>query len=100
MADELWVTQREFDQLRGEVTRLDDHGTRGVGIVQQQLTDVIKDVLELKTEISSRFAEHQRQHEREENDRAANRRWLVGLGIAMLGAVGGLYPYLHAVSHH
>lgn len=98
MADE-YVTQREFDQLRSELIRIDDHGTRGIGTIQAQLTEVVKDVTELKGEVNSRFAEHQRQHERELADRAVNRRWGIGVAVAMLGAVGGLYPYLHVVAH-
>lgn len=99
MGDDTWVSQREFDQLRAEVTRIDDHGTRGIGTIQTQLTEVVKDVTELKSEVNSRFAEHQRQHEREQADRAVNRRWGIGLAVAVLAAVGGLYPYLHAIIH-
>ena len=93
MTDE-YATQRELDQLRQELIRIDDHGTRGVAVVQTQLTDVIKDVLELKSEINKRFEEHQRQHERDETTRSSNRRWTLGFGVAVLAAIGGLYPYL------
>lgn len=93
MTDE-YATRRELDQLRQELIRMDDHGTRGVSVVQAQLTDVIKDVLELKGEVNARFAEHQRHHERDEDSRAGNRRWALGFGVAILGAIGGLYPYL------
>lgn len=98
MADE-WVTQRELDQLRAEVIRIDDHGTRGVGTIQAQLTEVVKDVTELKGEMNSRFREHQQQHEREQSDRAVNRRWGIGLAVTLFAAVAGLYPYLHIVAH-
>lgn len=99
MADE-WVTQRELDQLRAEVIRIDDHGTRGVGTIQAQLTEVVKDVTELKGDMNSRFAEHQRQHEREQSDRAVNRRWGIGIAVALLGAIGGLYPlFLYVATH-
>lgn len=94
-----YVTQREFDQLRSELIRIDDHGTRGIGTIQAQLTEVVKDVTELKGEMNSRFREHQRQHEAEQADRASNRRWGIGLAVAILGAIGGLYPYLHIVTH-
>jgi hypothetical protein len=100
VADDVYATQREVDQLRAEIVRIDDHGTRGIGVVQTQLTDVIKDVTELKAEMNARFSSHQQQHDRDETARAANRRWAVGLAVAMLGAVGGLYPYLSAITHH
>lgn len=87
MAEE-WVTQRELDQLRAEVIRLDDHGPRGVGTLQTQLADM-----------NNRFREHQRQHEREQADRAVNRRWGISLAVIMLGAIGGLYPYFLAIAH-
>ncbi len=93
MTDE-FVTRREVDQLRQEIQRMDDHGTRGVTVVQTQLTDVIKDMVELKTEVNKRFEEHQRQHTRDEDSRSANRRWAWSFGIAVLAMLGGLYPYL------
>lgn len=98
MPDE-YATRRELDQLRQELIRMDDHGTRGVSVVQSQLTDVIKDVLELKSEVNKRFADHQRLHEREEDQRSANRRWALGFGVAILAAIGGLYPYLAHLHH-
>jgi hypothetical protein len=79
------------------MVRLDDHGSRGVGTVQAQLTDVIKDVTELKAEMNNRFTEHQRQHERDEDKRTTARRWSMGFAVAMIGAVGGLYPLVLAL---
>jgi hypothetical protein len=89
-----YATRRELDQLRQELIRMDDHGTRGVSVVQTQLTDVIKDMLELKGEMSKRFAEHQRLHEREEDQRSSNRKWALGFAVAVLGMLGGLYPFV------
>ncbi len=99
MPDEV-ATRRELDLLRAELMRLDDHGTRGVGVVQSQLTDVIKDVVELKSEMTSRFAEHSRLHERDEDRRIAGRRWSLAFAVAVIGAVGGLYPLVLAYHGH
>lgn len=98
MSDE-WATRREVDILRAEMSRMDDHGTRGVSVVQAQLVDVIKDVTELKTEISGRFAEHGRQHERDDDQRRSDRRWSLGFAVAIAGAVGGLYPVILHIHH-
>ena len=53
-----------------------------------------------QSRVARRISRHQRQHEREQADRAVNRRWGIGLAVAVLGAVGGLYPYLHVLAHH
>ncbi len=87
MAPDEPVSRREMDQLREDVHRLDDHGTRGVAAMQSQLTDVIKDILELKSEVSARFDAHQRVHERDEAQRVASRRWAVGTFLIALGIV-------------
>lgn len=83
MADE-WVSQREFDQLRADMHRMDDHGTRGISGVLAQLAEVIRDVAELKAETNSRFSEHQRQHDREADERASARRFTVTTTVAIL----------------
>src|SRR5215472_5899343 len=76
------ATRRELDLLRDEVKRIDDHGSRGVGVIQSQLTDLVKDMTELKSEVNTRFEGHQREHDRESRDRMAARRWLIGIGIS------------------
>lgn len=78
------ATRREMDQLREELRRIDDHGTRGVGVLQAQVTDLVKDVVELKADMNTRFQAHQRQHEVAERERRAGRRWLIGTVIAAL----------------
>lgn len=110
MPDE-YATQRELDQLAMRVHSIDEHGTRGVGIIQTQLTEVIKDqakaeaiidsrFTKLEADMNARFNAHQQQHETEKAERLAGRRWAFGFGVAALGSVGGLYPYLHAIAHH
>ena len=99
MSDEP-ASRREFDQLVTRVNLIDEHGTRGVGVIQVQLTEVVKDVAKLESEMTTRFTEHQRQHDTEQANRAANRRWAIGLAVALLAAIGGLYPYLHVITAH
>lgn len=101
------VSRGEFDLLKqmvsdqgGRLTAIDDHGTRGVGTVQVQLVDLTKDVVELKTDMNARFAAHEQVHEREAQQRRADRRWRIGMAIAALGSIGGLYGYLTLLLQH
>ena len=82
-------TRGEFDLLRQMVTAnqtrldtIDAAGTRGVGVVQAQLVEVVKDLTELKADVNKRFDAHQNVHEQDQRDRAAGRRWLIGTLIA------------------
>ena len=52
---------------------------------------------QFRTEVTMRFAEHQRQHEREEDHRISARRWSLGFAVAGLTAIAGLYPFVLAV---
>jgi hypothetical protein len=93
MPEEPYATRRELDQLRQDLTRLDDHGSRGVGAIQLQLTELVKDTTELKTDMSNRFAAHEVQHEKQERERVSGRRWLIGISVtalASIATVGGL----------
>ena len=84
LTEDLPASRREVDQLREELHRIDDHGTRGVTAMQVQVTDLIKDVLDLKSEMNNRFQKHQQQHEVAERERRAGRRWLLSTVIAAL----------------
>lgn len=90
MADEV-VTRGEFELLRQIVTAnqarlegIDSSGTKGVAVVQAQLTDLVKDVARLEAEVDKRLDEHLRVHVQDQRDRAAGRRWLAGTVIAVL----------------
>lgn len=74
------VTRGEFDLLKQIVAdnqmrllSIDEHGTRGVGIVQVQLNEVIKDLADLKLS-----------HEQEKQARRTTGKWLVGTIIAFM----------------
>ena len=93
-------TRGEFELLKQIVTAnqaridsIDNIGTRGVGVVQAQLVEVVKDLADLKADVNKRFDDHQRVHEQDTQERAAGRRWLIGTLIAavvMLVTILGL----------
>lgn len=72
-------TRRELDRIWSTVTRMDEHGTRGVVALQVQLTELIKDLSEFKVDINNRLMRT-----------AQARRWLIGLVVGMVGMIGGL----------
>ena len=57
---------------------IDAGGTRGIGVLQLQITELAKD-----------FAGHEKQHELAESRRVSARRWTVGAIIAAIAAVDG-----------
>ena len=97
------VSRPEFEMLRSSVTanahRLDaiDHGgTRGVAVVQIQLSDLAKDVARL----DSRMDKHEKEHLQEEAERKNSRRWLWTTAIGAVAAIGGLYALVLDVLSH
>lgn len=81
---EPYATRRELDQLTQRMNQFDEHGTRGVAVVQAQLSQVIRDVARLETDMTGRFAEHVRQHDREERKQLSSRRFTVATTVAIL----------------
>lgn len=84
-----YVTRTEFRDLANRVDWLDEHGTRGVGALQVQMSELIRDV----TKLEAAQAQHVDQHQREARDRAAGRRWLVAgvlipTATVLISAVG------------
>lgn len=87
-----YVTWREFEQhlaadetQKERVNAMDVQGTRGVGVVQVQVTELVKDFAELKASVQQWQGQHEQQHERELNQRVIGRRWAIGTAIAGLG---------------
>lgn len=96
-APEPLATRREVDQLRAELTRLDDHGSRGVGAIQLQLTELVKDITEVrndvanvKTDVGARFDAHHQEHQQAARDQRQGRRWLIGIGLTAVLAMCAL----------
>lgn len=90
------VSRHEFDQLIARVSAIDAHGTRGIAPLSVQLTEVIKDVNDVrsdlrdaKRELEQRFDRHAQQHEEEEARRVSNRRVAVGWAIALVASIDG-----------
>lgn len=111
-------TRGEFELLRqivaGQGARLetiDSSGTKGVAVVQAQMTDVVKDLAELKTEVNVRFdsaatgelqwhKDHLAMHEQERRDRVTGRRWLIGTAVAGMASMTAVLALLVDVLNH
>ena len=89
MSDSEWVSRREFDHLVARVEQMDSLGTRGVGAMSVQITELAKDFSDLKADTKAWEATHDKQHEQEKRERTLARRWLVGAAIAAVAAVDG-----------
>ena len=88
------VSRGEFDLLRQIVAAsqsrlegIDVGGTKGVGVVQVQLIEVVKDLAELKGEVDKRFDVHMQMHSQDTAARVAARRWAVGTFLTALAIV-------------
>jgi hypothetical protein len=81
------MNRREFDRLASRLDQIDQVGTRGVGALQVQVTDLAKDVAELKGESRAWQTTHESQHQADAAERLQGRRWLVTTGIAGLVAM-------------
>lgn len=83
-------------RVADNATRLDNidqSGTRGVGVVQQQLMDLKGDVGSLMT----RLDKHEKSHVTESRERLSGRRWLVGAIIAFAAILET--PILYVAAH-
>jgi hypothetical protein len=101
MTDDSFATRREFDMLVNRVDSMDRDGTRGVLALQAQLTDAIKDMVEIKsdligfkTDTAGWFKEHGKQHTQDQRERVSGRRWLVGTAFAGLMAMAAVIGLL------
>jgi hypothetical protein len=94
------ATRREVDQLRDDIHRIDEGGTRGVGVLQTQMINLTADLAELKAQVSTRFEAHQRVHDQDHADRVNGRRWLIGTGIAGIMAMIAAITLLVDIARH
>lgn len=80
------VTRGEFDLLHEMVVANQQRieGISVLGAVQVQLTEVAKDLIDLKADVNKRFDAHQLVHEGDQAQRVAARRWQIGTVIAVL----------------
>lgn len=102
------VTRGEFDMLRQvaasnasridnveatiahRIDSLDQTGTRGVGVVQTQLTELAKDMAGLATRMDA----HEQDHKTDAAERKTARRWLVTAVIAAFALLEGPLAYV------
>lgn len=96
------VTRRELDLMKTaadvehakmwqKIESLDDHGSRGVSVLQVQVTELAKAITRLETEMDQGFKGHQERHDREAETLAISRRWRAGLTVTAVLAVAGMF---------
>jgi hypothetical protein len=97
------VSRGEFEMLARTVAEnarrldsIDRGGTRGVAVVQLQVSDLAKDVAKL----AERLDQHERDHQQDARDRRTGRRYLITTVIAGATALAGLYGLLADVLAH
>jgi hypothetical protein len=107
MADTDYPSRAEFTMLANRVDSMDREGTRGVLALQQSLTDTIHDIADLKVDMATfkndtaaHFNKLTQERENERRERISGRRWMVGIGIAALGSLGGVYGFLAVILEH
>lgn len=97
--------RRELDQMGGWLSRLearidemDRLGTRSMGAVTVQISNLAQDMGEIAGEQRSWQAAHREQHQAEVAQRGAARRWLIALALG--NAVALVSPWLVVITHH
>lgn len=100
-----YVSRREVDQLRGELTEIRQSvdslksGNTSIAILGTQISTITRDLSELKSDMMTKFSSHERIHEEDEKARSSGRRWLIGTTIAALGVIAGLYGWIALLLH-
>jgi len=94
-----YVSRREFEALAQRVDWLDEHGTRGVGALQIQVTDLVKDVAKVEKGLEDHAAAHILESKERETQRRSTVRWGVGLLCTILGTGSADLIALIALHH-
>lgn len=77
----VWVElSRRIDANQARLDRLDEHGSRGVDALREQVTRLRQDLID-----------HEGMHQRAADEVATARRWLIGIVIALITP---LYPLI------
>ena len=97
MTAEAWFTRREGDTLSRRVDFIDQDGPRAMAMLAAQTRDNAAAIGRLQQEVHERFAEHTRQHEREERQRMNARRWRITSLIAAVAAAAAVLTLLVAI---
>lgn len=77
------ATRYELDQLVRRVEAIDQGGTRGIGRMNEQITQLVRDFARVEGELS----EHEKYHAQEARQRATDRRWRIGTTIVAFGVL-------------
>ena len=100
-----YVSRREFDDLRAMVTRngqrmdwLDEHGTRGVGSLQLQVTELAKDVAKVEAAQEAHVIAHQAESRERRDQVRSTTRWYIGLMAGIVGS--GLADFIAILALH
>lgn len=93
---ELDLLHQADRDLRQAIADLDNHGSRGVLALQSQVTDLIKDMAEIKVAIGA----HETQHENEARERRNGRRWMVGAVFTGMSGFAAVIAILIDVLRH
>lgn len=94
MPDDAPYTRREGDQLARRVEGMDEHGTRGMQLLGERVSQQSRAIADLAGQVADRFAEHTRQHDAEQKERTARRRWLITAAIAAAASVAAVLSLL------
>lgn len=81
--------------LAQRVEQIDANGTRGVGALQQLVTDLIGRVADLRADVASHEATHNTQEQRSSD----NKKWILGAVLTFAGLLISIIAILLAQSH-
>ena len=76
------LSQAVTDNAR-RLDEIDRTGTRGVGVLAVQVTELTKDVAGVQAQIE----EHRREHEQDARLRVSSRRWAIGIAVVLFAAL-------------
>lgn len=88
----------EVRDIRDTVNTIDSAGTRGIGVIHQQVSELIRDVGDLKTDLKGHELKHEQTEHERQKQRRSNVRWLVMLVVTIILGLGGLYAFLAQIA--
>ena len=77
---ELEGLRRDLDHTNDQVESLRENKI-STAVAENQLTSLARDVIDFKTEMVNRFDAHDKVHDKEQQERANGRRWMIGLCV-------------------
>lgn len=86
-----------YNQLARRVEQMDTNGTRGVAVLNLQVTNLIGQIATLETDMRTWQSAHVQAHNNEVNKRVSSRRWAIGTAIACIAALVALITMVGAL---